>query len=231
MVPGAREGDRAEHRVDDLVPVGDESAWCPLPHAPGGRGIPGRRPAAAPACRRRASASRRGSRPRQPPAPRHRSPATGPLPSPAGLSRRISPARAPPGAPFFPSRPGGPSSLALPGATGRAPQIASLTSARSPSRSRELRVAGHSGATFPTSWPGRSCLPRPPPPHSPEPRPVAGMTRPAHAQFGFPHLRCISLTDPRRKSPTMLSCTYRRSRSASSSGQVRLVRHRHPQSE
>ena len=48
--------------------------------------------------------------------------------------------------------------------------------------------------------------------------PCPGCSGAAHAQFGFPHLRQFSLTDPRRKSLTTLSCANSRSRSASSSG-------------
>ena len=107
VIPGPRHGDQAEHGVEGLVPVGDEYGLVALPArrraAPGGRG---RRPAARPAWPRRAAAARPGSPAPPPPCRRRRSPWPWPPRRRAGLARRPSPARARPGAPLFPSRPG-----------------------------------------------------------------------------------------------------------------------------
>lgn len=70
VIPGTREGDRPERRVDDLVPGRRRTLpGVPGRTAPAGRGSPDRRLAAAPACRSPPAASRPGSQPRQPPCP------------------------------------------------------------------------------------------------------------------------------------------------------------------
>jgi len=45
-------GDRAEHRVDNLVPIGDDPPRAAGRTAPASRGSRDRRPAVSPACRR-----------------------------------------------------------------------------------------------------------------------------------------------------------------------------------
>ena len=105
VIPGPRQGDRAEHRVDDLVPVGDE---VPL-RAPGrtGHAVPGargRRPATAPARSPPSRSSRPGSPPPLPPSRRRRSPGPWPPRRPAVLARRPSRPRGRAASPLFPSR-------------------------------------------------------------------------------------------------------------------------------
>jgi hypothetical protein len=106
VIPGPREGDQAEYRVDDLAPVGDEfrlvpaaarGARAPVP-AVGGQHLFQHAPAQP-----------------QPPGPDHRLrglqagvAAAQILAASAAriLARRLSPARGPPGSPFLPSWPG-----------------------------------------------------------------------------------------------------------------------------
>ena len=135
-----------------------------------------RRPAASRACRRPPATSRRGSRPRQPPCPRHRSPATGPLPPPAGLSRRPSPARSRRRAPFFALRHRG--RIRASGGPGLADLLAHL---RDPfADRRELRMPGdlppHLGHLPGSQLPANGAA-SPGGPGPQEPRPVARMIR------------------------------------------------------
>src|SRR5258708_22246453 len=111
-------------------------------------------------------------------------------------------------------------------AAGRASQIFSFTSAICPTVVVNSACRATSARTLPTSA-AASCRPtvlRPPAERVHKNRgPWPGWPGCAHAQFRLPHLRQFSVTDPRRKSPTSLSCPYSPSRSASSSATVGSV--------
>ena len=128
VIPGPAHRDRAEHGVDGLVPVGRRTApGGPAPQSTRGPRWPassGQQVLQQPG--RPAWSSRCGS-PAPPPPGRRRRPASRAAGRPAALPRRPPPPRAPRRAPLFPGRPG----RGLPsdaGVTGRASQIASLTS-------------------------------------------------------------------------------------------------------
>jgi hypothetical protein len=96
----------------------------------------------------------------------------------------------------------------LPGTAGRTAQIASFTSATCPARSRNRSYSATSRLALSSSGPGLRCTVRVRPSafrvrfHC---GPCPGCSGAAHAQFGFPHLRKASFSDPRRKSPSRAS--------------------------
>ena len=159
VIPGPGEGDRAEHRVDDLLPVGGEHGLVAAGRTGrAGRGGPGRRPAPAPSmpppsfsspARITASAASMPASPQ----PRALAASAASRPSSAALSC-ASAARSP----LFPlpSREGS-SSPASPGTAGRASQIASFTSVTCPTRSRNRSYPATSRRTLSSSGPGLRC--------------------------------------------------------------------------
>ena len=162
VIPGPRQGDRAEHGVDDLVPVGGEPGLVAVPaRDPRARGGRGRRPAAAQHARRPAAAARRGSPARRPPARHRRSPATlAASPASRPSSAAFSCRERVPEPPFSPPVPGGASSPASPGTAGRASQIASFTSVTCPTRSRNRSYSATSRRALSSSGPGLRCTVR-----------------------------------------------------------------------
>ena len=206
VIPGPRQGDGAEHRVDDLVPVGGEHGLV----APGrtGRAAPGargRRTGRRPACSRQDAAARPGAPPRLPPGRHRRSPGPWPPRRRDGLARRPSPARARPGAPLFPSRPGRgvTAGFARDGRAGGADRLVHLRDL--PDQVPEPLVLRDLTAGLVQLRP-RSEVDRPrPPARLPRQvplRPVARMTRRGARAVRLAALPEGLVQRPRRKSPT-----------------------------
>ena len=183
------QGDRPEHGVDDLVPVGDELRLDgPARTGPGGRGSRDRRPAAAPSMPQPAASIPAGSPPRPPPGRHRRSPATVAASLPGGLSRRFSAASALKSPLFRPPAPEGASvPAARPGLADLLVHLDDLLDGR-----RELRVPGHLAAHL-LHLAAASCRPtvfrRPPTGSTGTSARARDDPGCAHAQFGFPHLR------------------------------------------
>jgi hypothetical protein len=153
VIPGPGQGHRPECRIDDLGPVGNELRLMPLPARHPGAAVAGiggqQLPEQAAARGQHPGADHRLRRGRH-----RRSPANGRLPPPGGLSRRISPARAPRRAPFFALRHRGAS---VP-ATGLASQIFSFTSMICPTAAVNSACRATSRRTFSASA-AASCRP------------------------------------------------------------------------
>ena len=202
VIPGARERDRPEHRVDHLVPVGDEFRLMALaarhPRA-AVAGIGGQQllqHAAAqlqhPGADHRLGCLQPGVR---------RSPATGPPPRPAGLSRRPSPARSRRRAPFFALRRRG--RIRASGGPGLADLLVHLRDLLA-----DRRELAHAG--------------RPPAAPSPPPRqPAAGQRCRVPGRSGSTRTSARGQDDPGQRTRSSASRTCGSSRSPTRAGNHR----------